>query len=144
MADTSGSILWHRSQLEASSLGHVSFSWNGPGAVSGAHTLISKLEDVPVGIVLAFDGDRSRFSIKNALLSELSQLLTGEPLLYATLIYTWSRTSPAGEVIANDQTGGIRKLLVASGDSVYNQWQKYERDVRAGFQKAFGEKNLAP
>ena len=139
VADASGSILRHRFRLEPSRLGRVSFSWNVPDAASGANASIAQLEDVPVRVVLAFEGDRSRFSMKNALLSELSQLLTGEPLPYATLIYSWSRVSPPGEVIANDQTDRIRKLVVESGDGSYNQWRSYERDVRADFQKAFGE-----
>ena len=139
LADASGSILRHRYRLEPSSLGRVSFSWNVPDAASGANAAIPQLEDVPVRVMLAFEGDRARFSMKNALLSELSQLLTGEPLPYATLIYSWSRVSPPGEVIANDQTDRIRKLVVESGDGSYNQWRNYERDVRADFQKAFGE-----
>ena len=139
VADASGGILRHRYRLEPSSLGRVSFSWNVPDAASGANASLSKLEDVPVRVVLAFEGDRARFSMKNALLSELSQLLTGEPLPYATLIYSWSRVSPPGEVISNDQTDRNRKLVVESGDGGYNQWRSYERDVRTDFQKAFGE-----
>lgn len=139
VADATGSILRHRFHLAPSSLGRISFSWNVPDATTGANASISQLEDVPVRVVLAFEGDRSRFSMKNALLSELSQLLTGEPLPYATLIYSWSRISPPGEVIANDQTDRIRKLVVESGDGGYNQWRAYERDVRADFKKAFGE-----
>ena len=138
-ADASGSLLRHRFRLEPSSLGRVRFSWSVPDAASGINASIAKLEDVPVRVVLAFEGDRTRFSMKNTLLSELSQLLTGEPLPYATLIYAWSRVRPPGEVIANDQTDRIRKLVVESGDSGYNQWRSYERDVRADFQKAFGE-----
>lgn len=139
VADATGSILRHRFRLAPSNLGRVSFSWNVPDAASGANAAISKLEDVPVRVVLAFDGDRARFSLKNALLSDLSQLLTGEPLPYATLIYSWSRVNPPGEVIANNQTDRIRKLVVESGDGRYNQWLSYERDIRADFQKAFGE-----
>ena len=139
MADASGSILRHQFRLEPTSLGRVSFSWHVPDATSGANVSISRLEDVPVRVVLAFEGDRSRFSMKNALLSELSQLLTGEPLPYATLIYAWSRVRLPGEVIANDQTDRIRKLVVESGDGGYNQWLSYERDVRADFIKVFGE-----
>ena len=87
VADASGSILRHRFCLEPSSLGRVSSSWNVPDAASGANASMPKLDDVPVRVVLAFEGDSTRFSMKNALLSELSQLLTGEPLPYATLIY---------------------------------------------------------
>ena len=87
VADASGSILRHRFCLEPSSLGRVSSSWNVPDAASGANASMPKLDDVPVRVVLAFEGDSTRFSMKNVLISELSQLLTGEPLPYATLIY---------------------------------------------------------
>ena len=139
LADASGSILRHQFRLEPTSLGRVSFSWHVPDAASGANASMARLEDVPVRVVLAFEGDRSRFSMKNALLSELSQLLTGEPLPYATLIYAWSRVRLPGEVITNDQTDRIRKLVVESGDGGYNQWLSYERDVRADFFRVFGE-----
>ena len=139
VADAAGSVLRHRLRLEPSRLGHVSFSWHVPHAVSGANASIVQLDDAPVRVVLAFEGDRSRFSAKNTLLSELSQLVTGEPMPYATLIYSWSRVKPPEAVIYNDRTDRIRKLVVESGDSGYNQWRSYERDVRADFYKVFGE-----
>ena len=139
LADASGSMLRHRQHVEPDNLGRVSFSWNVPAATLEANASLPRLEDVPVRLVLAFEGDRSRFSLKNSLLSELSQLLTGEQLPYATLIYSWSRVSPPGEVIFNDQTDRIRKLVVESGDSGYNQWRSYERDIRADFRRTFGE-----
>lgn len=139
LADGSGSMLRHRRNIQPANLGQLSFSWHVPAATPVANAALPTLEDVPVRIVLAFEGDRSRFSIKNSLLSELSQLLTGEPLPYATLIYSWSRVSPPGDVIFNDQTDRIRKLVVESGDAGYNQWRSYERDIRADFRKTFGE-----
>lgn len=99
----------------------------------GWNAALQELDDVPIRVVLAFKGDRTRFAMKNALLSKLSQLLTGELLPYATLIYAWSRHNPPGHVIANNQTDRIRKLVVASGDGGYNPWRSYERDVRADF-----------
>lgn len=83
--------------------------------------------------------DRAKFSLKNAMLSELSHALTGEPLPYATLMYVWCNTRPAGSVIVNPRTDRIRKMVVESGARHLNQWLDYERDVRADFEKAFGE-----
>lgn len=100
---------------------------------------VKETDDCSVRIVLAFDGDRSRFSPKNAMLSELARLLTGEELPYATLMYVWSKKSPAGTVIVNPRTDRIRKLVVESGDSKLNSWVDYERTIRADFEKAFGE-----
>jgi len=137
--EASGSILRHRHRIEPDQLGLVRFSWNVPNAGSGANLTLPQLEDVPVRVVLAFEGDRSRLSMKNAMLSELSRLLTGEEMPFATLVYSWSRVKQPGEVVVNDRTDRIRKIVVDSGDHGYNEWRSYERDIRADYRKAFGE-----
>jgi hypothetical protein len=95
--------------------------------------------DSPVRVVLAFEGDRSSFSLKNAMLSELSQAITGEPLPYATLMYVWSNQHAAGTVIQNPRTDRIRKIVLESGPVSLGQWRSYERDIRTDFENAFGE-----
>jgi hypothetical protein len=100
---------------------------------------IREFDDSPVRVVLAFDGDRTKFSAKNAMLSELAQVLTGEPLPYATLMYVWCNECEAGKVILNPHTDRIRKLPLESGRGKLNQWMDYERAVRADFIQAFGE-----
>ena len=40
---------------------------------------------------------------------------------------------------ANPRTDRIRKLVVQSGPARLNQWLDYERDIRADYEKAFGE-----
>jgi hypothetical protein len=137
--EASGSILRHRHRIEPDQLGLVRFSWNVPNAGAGANLTLPQLDDVPVRVVLAFEGDRSRLSMKNSLLSELSRLLTGEEMPFATLVYSWSRVNRPGEVIVNDRTDRIRKIVVDSGDQGYNEWRSYERDIRADYRKAFGE-----
>jgi hypothetical protein len=139
VADATGSILRHRQRIEPADLGRISFSWHVPPPGNDTNASLSRLEDVPVRVVLAFEGDRSRFSLKNSLLSELSLMLTGEELPFATLIYSWSRVNKPGDVVMNDRTDRIRKLVVDSGDQGYNQWLNYERDIRADYRKAFGE-----
>ncbi|WP_411877456.1 DUF3047 domain-containing protein [Polaromonas sp. YR568] len=138
-AEASGSILRHRYRIEPEELGLVRFSWNVPNAGVGANLTLPQLDDVPVRVVLAFEGDRSRLSMKNAMLSELSRLLTGEEMPFATLVYSWSRVNQPGEVVVNDRTDRIRKIVVDSGDHGYNEWRSYERDIRADYRQAFGE-----
>jgi hypothetical protein len=138
-AEASGSILRHRHRIEPDQLGLVRFSWNVPNPAAGANLSLPQLDDVPVRVVLAFEGDRSRLSMKNALLSELSRLLTGEEMPFATLVYSWSRVNQSGEVVLNDRTDRIRKIVVDSGDHGYNEWLSYERDIRADYRQAFGE-----
>jgi hypothetical protein len=73
------------------------------------------------------------------MLSDLTEALTGEPLPYATLMYVWSNQRPVDSVIVNARTDRVRKWVVESGDTRLKQWLSYQRDVRADFEKAFGE-----
>jgi hypothetical protein len=96
-------------------------------------------DDSPVRVVLAFEGDRSKFSAKNAMLSELALALTGEPLPYATLMYVWGSHSAPESVLINTRTDRIRKVVIESGPARLDRWLDYERDIRADYEKAFGE-----
>ncbi len=117
----------------------LTFSWKVPALIASADMALIDTDDSPVRVVLAFEGDRNLFSTKNAMLSELSHALTGEPLPYATLMYVWCNTCAVGTVIINPRTDRIRKLVVESGSPHLNQWTDYERDIHADFEAAFGE-----
>ncbi len=138
-ADASASMLRKVMRLEPAELGTMQFSWLVPALIDGANMAVRELDDSPVRVVLAFEGDRSRFSAKNASLSELAHMLTGEPLPYATLMYVWSNQHIPGSVIINPRTDRVRKLVVESGSGRLNRWLDYERNIHADFEKAFGE-----
>lgn len=138
-AKSSASLVRKVVQIAPTEIGQLKFSWKVPALMPQADMSVKETDDCSVRIVLAFDGDRSRFSPKNAMLSELARLLTGEELPYATLMYVWSKKRPAGSVIVNPRTDRIRKLVVESGDGKLNSWVDYERTIRADFEKAFGE-----
>lgn len=115
------------------------FAWKAQTLPVGADLRDSEREDSAVRVVLAFDGDRNRLSERALRLSDLSQALTGEPLPYATLVYVWSETEPVGTVIHNPRTDRIRKLVVSSGVDALGRWKDHHRDLRADFERAFGE-----
>ena len=73
------------------------------------------------------------------MLSELSHALSGKPMPYATLMYVWCNQRPVNSVIHNPRTDRIRKMVVESGPQRVNQWISYERNIRADYEKAFGE-----
>ena len=73
-------------RVEPQDLGSLKFTWKPPDLIQYADMSLREFDDSPVRVVLAFEGDRSKFSAKNAMLSELVHLLTGEPLLHATLV----------------------------------------------------------
>ena len=86
-AESAVSMLRQPLRVEPDQLGHVEFAWNVPALIDGADVGQRHSDDSPARLVLAFDGDRSTFSAKNAMLSELAHAMTGEPLPYATLMY---------------------------------------------------------
>ena len=133
------SMLRQRLRIAPEQLGQVQFHWNVSNLIEGADMTQRDAEDSPVRVVLAFDGDRSRFSARNAMLSELTRAMTGEDMPYAVLMYVWSNDLPVGTVITNPRTDRIRKIVVESGPQRLQQWLHYERDVRADFALAFGE-----
>ena len=138
-ANASASMLRQKVNIPSDELGDLKFSWKVPKLIAQADLALRDTADSPVRIMLAFDGDRSKFSVKNAMLSELSHAITGEPLPYATLMYVWCNTRAPGAVIITPRTDRIRKLVVESGGNHLNQWLDYERDIRADFEKVFGE-----
>lgn len=139
LAQSSASMKRQRVRVAPEDLGSVRFSWNVPALIPGADMARRDAEDSPVRIVLVFEGDRSRFSPRDAMLSELARALTGEEMPYATLMYVWCNQRPAGTVIENPRTSRIRKLVVESGSGNLGHWLDYERDIRADYERVFGE-----
>lgn len=120
--------------------GRLRFSWFVPALIDQADLKNSEVDDAVARIILLFGGDRdNRFSARDHVLSELANLISGEPLPYATLIYVWDNRYPTGSVIANPHTTRIRHLVVESGPQRLGQWVDFERDVQADYQQVFGE-----
>lgn len=138
-SDSAASMLRQHLRVEPSDLGKLGFSWKVPQMITGADMTQRDSDDSPVRVVLAFEGDRSNFSAKNAMLSELALALTGEPLPYATLMYVWGSHSAPESVLINTRTDRIRKVVIESGPARLDRWLDYERDIRADYEKAFGE-----
>ncbi|MDR7094392.1 DUF3047 domain-containing protein [Hydrogenophaga laconesensis] len=138
-ADSSVSILRQRFDPALQSVGRVSFAWRVDGLPKDADLSVASQADSPVRVVLSFDGDRTKWSARNHRLSEMSRLLTGEELPYASLVYVWSAQHEPGTVVVNPRTDRIRKVVLDAGTSHIGQWRDHVRDVRADFRLAFGE-----
>lgn len=117
----------------------LAFSWLVPELNPEADLREADTDDVIACIVVSFDGNRERLSARDHLLSELIQLVTGEPLPYATLLYVWDPALPVGTVINSHHSPRVRALVVESGPERTRRWLDYERDLDADFRQAFGE-----
>ena len=138
-AVASASMLRQRLRIAPEHLDRLTFEWRVERLIPGADMQHRDTEDSPVRLILVFEGDRQHFSPKNAMLSELTHSLTGEPMPYATLMYVWCNQCPPESLIVNPRTDRIRKLAVESGPDRLGAWLSYSRNIRADFEKAFGE-----
>ena len=138
-ANSSASMLRTSLNISPEDLKHLHFSWLVPTLIQDADLATRQGDDSPVRLVLAFEGDRGNFSAKDAALNELTRLVTGKEMPYATLMYVWCNKRPVGSIIHNARTERIRKIVIESGPQGLKQWRNYERDIRADFESAFGE-----
>lgn len=138
-ASSSVSILRQRMEPALPAVGRLSFAWTADALPPTEDVAQGRRDDAVVRVLLSFDGDRSRLSPRVHRLSEMSRLLTGEDLPYATLVYVWSDAHAPGTVLNNSRTDRVRKLVLDSGTHHLGQWRDHERDVRADFVHVFGE-----
>ncbi|MGE4051118.1 MAG: DUF3047 domain-containing protein [Piscinibacter sp.] len=138
-AESSASMFRRQLRVEAAQLARVQFSWRVAGLIAQADLAEADVSDSPVRLVLAFDGDHGRLSVRARMLFELAQALTGEPPPYATLMYAWDNHAAPGTVIVGPRTDRVRKIVVETGPSRLGQWLQYDRDLAADYRLAFGE-----
>ncbi len=138
-SNSSASMLRRTLKIGPSSLGAVKFSWRVPELIEAADLADRHAEDSPVRLILAFDGDHGRLSLRNRMLFDLAHAVTGEAPPYATLMYVWDNKAPTESVIHSGRTDRIRKIVLESGASNLGVWRHYERDVVADYRRSFGE-----
>ena len=136
---SSASMLRATMAVTPEQMGQFHFSWKVSSLIEGADMGARESDDAPVRVVLAFDGDRSRFTAREWAMAELARTLTGEEMPYATLMYVWCNQRPVGTVIQHPRSSRVRAIVVESGTSRLGQWTVYQRDVKADFERAFGE-----
>ncbi|PZO15099.1 MAG: hypothetical protein DCF26_14040 [Burkholderiales bacterium] len=117
----------------------LAFSWFVPALNERVDLRDQDIDDAVARVIVTFGGDRDRLSVRDNMLSELANLVTGEPLPFATLMYVWDHRYPVGSVIPNPHTQRIRMLVIDSGPARLNQWVDHERDIQADYRLVFGE-----
>ncbi len=151
LVDDAGTVVLHaHAEAAASGAGyHVRFDlasapviewrWKISHLIDGADNAIASREDSPARIVLEFEGDRSRLSLRDRAFFALADGIAGRDVPYATLIYVWATRGPVGTVIPNPNTGRVRMIVAASGPAGVGAWQTVRRNAVDDFRRAFGE-----
>lgn len=141
LAQASKSVsLWRRPlKIESGQLAGLQFDWWIQTLDSRATVQDPDTDDAPARLLLGFDGDENRLSMRNRMQFDLVQTLTGEAPPFATLMYVWDANAAPETVLISARSDRIRKIVVGSGEGGRGSWQRLRRDVRADYIKAFGE-----
>jgi hypothetical protein len=115
------------------------FSWWVPRTIPTADLRFADTADSPVRVLFAFSGDASRLSMRTRLQFQLAETLTGEAPPYATLMYVWDNRAELETVLPGARSDRVRKIVVERGDANLRRWLTYKRELKADFERAFGE-----
>lgn len=117
----------------------LQWEWKAITPIANADNADGYNDDAPLRILVAFDGNKSKLSLKEKMTFEMASLISGQEMPYATLMYIWSGKSPVDTIISNAHTSRIKMIVVDSGWDNLGQWHKHQRDLAADYKRAYGE-----
>jgi hypothetical protein len=116
----------------------LQWEWKAVTSLNKANNLDKYADDAPLRIMVAFDGDRSKLTIKDRMLAEMAQIMSGHEMPYATLMYVWSPQGQLEQIKSNPYTDRVKLIAVDVGQENLGQWRKHQRDLTADYIKAYG------
>ena len=116
----------------------LEWEWKATGTLDQANNLDRYADDAPLRILVAFDGDRSKLTLKDKMVGELAQIMSGQEMPYATLMYIWSPNGQLNQIKPNSHTNRIKMIAVDAGKENLGQWRKHSRDLTADYESAYG------
>ncbi len=117
----------------------LQWEWKALNPIANADNADGYADDAPLRILVAFDGNKTKLSLKEKMTFEMASLISGQEMPYATLMYIWSGKSPVNTIINNAHTSRIKMIVVDSGWDNLGQWHKHQRDLAADYERAYGE-----
>jgi len=137
-ADSSASLFAAPLRPASTAYGSLSWRWKTDALIPGADNREKSLEDAPVRVIAAFDGDRKGLSDGEKRGAKWAKRMSGREPPYATLMYIWSEQVPVETIIPSAHSTQVKMLVAASGSDGLGKWQSYKRDLRADYKRAFG------
>jgi len=117
----------------------LKWEWKALSAMPEADNAERYHDDAPLRILVAFDGNKSKLPLKEKMTFEMANLISGQEMPYATIMYIWSGKSPIDSIITNAHTSRIKMIVVDSGWENLGQWHQHQRDLAADYKLAYGE-----
>ena len=137
-ADASASGLAFRFRSPVSPAATLRWRWKAARLPERGDTRVKASDDAVARVYVTFVAPPRQPAI-DRMREAAVRMLYGEPAPYATLLYVWDTSAPAGAVFVNAYAESVRNVVVESGPARVGRWVAYERDVAADYRRAFGE-----
>lgn len=138
-ANVSASGLLQPLALVVNEYPHLHWRWKVPQLIADADNASRTGDDSPVRVIVAFDGDKSKFDFEDSTLARTVKLFSGREMPYATIQYIWENKLPPETVLDNSKTSRAKMLVVESGPKRLGQWINFQRNVKQDYERLFGE-----
>ncbi|MFO1220467.1 MAG: DUF3047 domain-containing protein [Burkholderiaceae bacterium] len=96
-------------------------------------------DDHAVAVCALFDMPLAAIPLWERQMLRLARALSGEALPSATLCYTWDPRQRADTALASPYTRRVRWLVLRGQGDALHAWQREQRDLRADFERLFGD-----
>lgn len=137
-ASKAASGLRQRLDLDPATRPLAQWDWQLVHPIPAADLSDRHLDDSPLRLLLFFDGDRSRLPARERTLMETAELVTGQPVPYATLVYAWDNRLPPDSVVPHAVSSQVKTVVVGSGTPASQGWQRFRRHYVDDYRRAFG------
>ncbi|MEO7149925.1 MAG: DUF3047 domain-containing protein [Rhodanobacteraceae bacterium] len=135
-ADAATGAITHPLNLPAATT--LSWRWKVDHAVAAADLGRKDGDDFAARVYVFFDLPASALSFGERFKLALTRSVLGVDLPRAALCYVWDNRHPIGTIAPNAYYGGVRMIVLRSGDADAGRWQTQRRDLAADFRAAFG------
>jgi hypothetical protein len=137
-AERAASGLTQRLDVDPARRPVIAWRWRVVELIAAADNQDRHSEDAPVRLMLFFDGDKARLPVREQILMETAQLLSGRELPYATLMYVWENRFAPETLLRNAFTEQVKMIVVGTGRDRIGTWKSFQRDYVADYRRAFG------
>lgn len=117
----------------------LNWEWKALGYIPNADNHDSSVDDAPLRILVAFDGDKTKLPVKDQMIFEMAKIVSGHDMPYASLMYVWAAKTPIETIITSPRSSRIKMIVVNAGKDELGQWQRHHRDISKDFRAAFNE-----
>ncbi len=117
----------------------LSWRWKIVQGIPDADTNDRRKEDAPARLMVSFEGDASKLSLKDRTAASAARTISGQALPYAELMYIWGGKVAVDSTTTSAHTSRIKMIAVATDEAGVGRWQSYTRNLVEDYKRAFGE-----